>query len=1037
MERMEDLIEKSRAGDRQAQEALVRAVQDQVYYHCDKMLRNPEDARDAAQEILISMLSGLEGLRQPAAFRSWLSRLTSNVCFRWISRSRRECLLWEDMDGCPPPAAYENFDDQTVPDKALDNEETRRMVVELVDSLPEAQRLSVLFYYYDEMSVKEIAEAMETTEGTVKSRLHYAREAIRKGVERYTAQGIKLYGLTPVPFLQYFLQKESVSAAAAMAGRAALAASAATAAGNAAAAGAAKILGGVLTRKGAAVLAGLTVAGIISGGVFLRMDRPEEAPSRQEPAALTEVVSYEKAEEEAALPPEPSPVSELPPAPEQPVWTPPVWMGESPAPDETETPQEEEQLLMVVELSEALSEIQPEPHDEEMEVAETRTPEPEPEREERNDRAPDRDEDDGGDVSPAPDPEPAPGPDPEPSEPDQSIPPAASVQYKPDPDFWGDYLGETPEGVHEFLYSVRMPDETGGQCPLLPGNYYSQMEVGNSTVVITDGKRFWGGKTGQTDIRFFVSEKKEGPYQLKALVHLEVFSLEPIRPGPGYLISGLSPEGAFLIDCEIPPDGKDQPAPLDAKGLEIMLESSDPAVAGVREETGRFYGIAPGAAEIRAYTRNPHMTVAPWELQAVFRLTVIQPVELTEGAKLCAPVEDFSPQQGAAGCTAAAYQGVNAQRGIYEFEAAVREGDVFRLQPLAEGPYETRTGISNGLIAFENLDEGTYRAVRAGFADVVFYANETLEGTFTECAVVHVTISPRRPPYDPNPAFGEFLGSDEAGVFHFRAKVEAGGPGLPCPLLPTPDYFRALSDDPAVAVVRDGTLYGLSGGSTTVRYFVSAEEESGYELAAVASVEVTAPEPSDPPEPSEPPLIPPEAAVTEMDFSEGYGYSYAFRSVWKQGTLPASLVFRSSDPAIICVNERGGFTTMSPGTARVAAWDPDDPSVYYVMNVQVENHFDWGATIRDMEVFVGETAYHTFSSRWMDSEVTLERIDWASSDPSVVTAGPGNYTTQCSLLGHQAGTATVSGTVYFSLITAAGRLETMTDTVSFQVTVVP
>lgn len=74
------------------------------------------------------------------------------------------------------------------------------------------------------MSIKEIAEAMGTSESTVKSRLRYARESIRQGVEKYTDQGFKFYGLTPVPFLRYFLQKEAARVSGMAAGRAALAA---------------------------------------------------------------------------------------------------------------------------------------------------------------------------------------------------------------------------------------------------------------------------------------------------------------------------------------------------------------------------------------------------------------------------------------------------------------------------------------------------------------------------------------------------------------------------------------------------------------------------------------------------------------------------------------------------------------------------------------------------------------------------------------------------------------------------------------------
>ena len=236
------------------------------------------------------------------------------------------------------------------------------MVVELVDNLPEAQRMCVLMYYYDEMSVRDIAAALETSEGTIKSRLNYARKAIKEGVDRYAAQGIKLYSFSPLPFLLYFLQKDAeaggisqsaaqslaqsvlagagpaavgaaaVGGAAAAEGTAAVggaaAAEGAAAAGTAGASaaggsvvGAAKAaaglgkLSGLVAHKGAAALAGLVLTGAVAGGVLLY--QPPEQPEQPaievvEPVPQPDVSSVPESEPE----PEPEPVPEPEPEPE-------------------------------------------------------------------------------------------------------------------------------------------------------------------------------------------------------------------------------------------------------------------------------------------------------------------------------------------------------------------------------------------------------------------------------------------------------------------------------------------------------------------------------------------------------------------------------------------------------------------------------------------------------------------------------------------------------------------------------------------------
>ena len=351
---MSPVIRRCLSGDQQAQEELVLAAQNRVYYHCRKMLKHEEDALDATQEILISMLTRLDRLQDPEAFWGWLSAMTANHCRNVLTRGRREAQIPEDDEGNSLLDAFESLDEQTVPDKALDNDETRRMIVELVDQLPPPQRQCVLMFYYEEMSVKDIAAALETSEGTVKSRLNYARKAIKSGVDAYAAQGVKLY--SALPFLVYFLQRDagigglSASAAEALA-RSVLAGAAGTAAAGTAAAGAAgtvapsggaaagtaaasggtasHALSGLLAHKAALGLAGLAAAGAVAGGAALYQPEPEPA---EDPAPIVEV-----AEPQPIPEPEPTPAPEPEPAPAPE----PVQPQPGPAPEPDPVPVEE------------------------------------------------------------------------------------------------------------------------------------------------------------------------------------------------------------------------------------------------------------------------------------------------------------------------------------------------------------------------------------------------------------------------------------------------------------------------------------------------------------------------------------------------------------------------------------------------------------------------------------------------------------------------------------------------------------------------
>lgn len=365
------LIQRCREGDAQAQEALVLAVQNRVYYHCKKMLRHEENALDATQEVLISMLRKLDTLKEPAAFWGWLSAMTANQCRNALARGPREVQFPVDEEGNSLLDTYETLDQQAVPDQAMDSKESRRMIVELVDALPQAQRQCVLMYYYEEMGVKEIAAALETSEGTVKSRLNYARKAIKAGVERYAAQGVKLYGLAPLPFLSYILKQDALvgglTAAqsgacvqAALAGSSsALAAGASGAAGGTAAEGAAAagaagtgtssagpLLGAVLAHKGvAAAVAGLVLAGAIGGAALLARPEPEAEQSAPPPAVeVIEPAEEPQPAEESGPAEDPQPV-ETPEPESQPVQQPQTeplpGPEQEPAPEPEPVPQQD------------------------------------------------------------------------------------------------------------------------------------------------------------------------------------------------------------------------------------------------------------------------------------------------------------------------------------------------------------------------------------------------------------------------------------------------------------------------------------------------------------------------------------------------------------------------------------------------------------------------------------------------------------------------------------------------------------------------
>ena len=319
------LVVKAQSGDQEAMEEVLRAAHTSVSYQCRKLLRDPRDAEDMTQEVLLAVYTKLDTLKTPEAFWGWLNQTTANRCVNAMKRSHVEFQFAEDEEGHSVLDNLEELDEQQVPDKALDNAETTRMIEEIVDGLPDAQRVCTLMYYYDEMSVREIASALEVSENTVKSRLNYARKAVKERVLDYEKKGVKLYGLSPLPFMLFFLLRaasesaDSAKAAAAVkkameAGAAAAGVAGGAAAGagaGGAAAGGAAAAGGLSAKVIAGTLAALLLVGGTTAAVVVATQNAEEP----EPV-VSEVVPEptEEVPEETEEPETPPAEEELIPA---------------------------------------------------------------------------------------------------------------------------------------------------------------------------------------------------------------------------------------------------------------------------------------------------------------------------------------------------------------------------------------------------------------------------------------------------------------------------------------------------------------------------------------------------------------------------------------------------------------------------------------------------------------------------------------------------------------------------------------------------
>jgi RNA polymerase sigma-70 factor (ECF subfamily) len=177
------LVEAFRGGKPGAFDAIVRAHQDRVFAFCARMLSNREDALDVAQEVFLSAYRNLDGFRGEASLSTWLLRIAANRCLNRIrqraARAAREVMPGdpEGTDDLPfqPPGKEEDR-----PDRMAETRETGRILEAAIARLDEDSRMLVLLSDVEGFSYEELAEAAGIPLGTVKSKLHRARMALRK-----------------------------------------------------------------------------------------------------------------------------------------------------------------------------------------------------------------------------------------------------------------------------------------------------------------------------------------------------------------------------------------------------------------------------------------------------------------------------------------------------------------------------------------------------------------------------------------------------------------------------------------------------------------------------------------------------------------------------------------------------------------------------------------------------------------------------------------------------------------------------------------
>ena len=161
------LITRWQRGDRDAFESLVRLWERSLFYYLRRLAPTEADAWDLLQETWLKVFRSLKSLRDPHAFAAFLYTVARNAAITRLRIREAESSPLDADEALEPTCAFIAFDDAEQVHHALDR-------------LPLPQREVLTLYFLEELSIDEIAQVLGVPAGTVKSRLHYGKQAIRK-----------------------------------------------------------------------------------------------------------------------------------------------------------------------------------------------------------------------------------------------------------------------------------------------------------------------------------------------------------------------------------------------------------------------------------------------------------------------------------------------------------------------------------------------------------------------------------------------------------------------------------------------------------------------------------------------------------------------------------------------------------------------------------------------------------------------------------------------------------------------------------------
>ncbi|SHJ21431.1 RNA polymerase, sigma-24 subunit, RpoE [Geosporobacter subterraneus DSM 17957] len=182
------LIEKSQQGDIESFELLIKEYQKLAFNIAYRMLGNTEDAADATQDAMIKVYKSINSFKGNSSFSTWLYRIVTNTCLDELRKRKKDKTLSYDRGIETEEGTLEREipDTRNIPEEAVERKEQLQDLVEAINRLPEQHKTVIVLRDIKGFSYEQIAEILDCSQGTIKSRISRARMALKENMQKNT-----------------------------------------------------------------------------------------------------------------------------------------------------------------------------------------------------------------------------------------------------------------------------------------------------------------------------------------------------------------------------------------------------------------------------------------------------------------------------------------------------------------------------------------------------------------------------------------------------------------------------------------------------------------------------------------------------------------------------------------------------------------------------------------------------------------------------------------------------------------------------------